>query len=192
MCQSDIFDCGVADAYLSLPICEQRTILVLSLFSGLSFFRFCQFLQHFGAFFWGCNSPHSPQNTWFLQKTWFFQNSAMGFFCPMLFWVPYMFLDMEQRVAKMGIFDFLLGTIGYMCATLGSHTSCFMLFFGHFPFCWLNVASRRGKSTLWTFFDMHFNVFVFSCSAISEKQKAAPCLIGVKLFWGWWLLPQPL
>ena len=39
----------------------------------------------------------------------------MGFFCPMLFWVPYMFLNMEQRVAKMGIFDFLLGTIGHMC-----------------------------------------------------------------------------
>ena len=38
----------------------------------------------------------------------------MGFFCPMLFWVPYMFLNMEQRVAKMGILDFLLGTIGYM------------------------------------------------------------------------------
>ena len=51
----------------------------------------------------------------FFKKHDFFQNSAMGFFCPMLFWVPYMFLNMEQRVAKMGIFDFLLGTIGYMC-----------------------------------------------------------------------------
>ena len=39
----------------------------------------------------------------------------MGFFCPKLFLVAYMFLNMEQRVAKMGIFDFLLGTIGYMC-----------------------------------------------------------------------------
>ena len=38
----------------------------------------------------------------------------MGFFCPKLFLVAYMFLNMEQRVAKMGIFDFLLGTIGYM------------------------------------------------------------------------------
>ena len=41
----------------------------------------------------------------------------MGFFCPMLFWVPYMFLNMEQRVAEMGILDFFLGTIGYMCST---------------------------------------------------------------------------
>ena len=40
----------------------------------------------------------------------------MGFFCPKLFLVVYMFLNMEQRVPKMGIFDFLLGTIGYMCA----------------------------------------------------------------------------
>ena len=40
----------------------------------------------------------------------------MGFFCPKWFLVAYMFLNMEQRVPKMGIFDFLLGTIGYMCA----------------------------------------------------------------------------
>ena len=39
----------------------------------------------------------------------------MGFFCPKLFLVAYMFLNMDQKVAKMGIFDFLLGTIGYMC-----------------------------------------------------------------------------
>ena len=38
----------------------------------------------------------------------------MGSFCPMLFWVPYMFLNIEQRVGKMGIFDFLLGIIGHM------------------------------------------------------------------------------
>ena len=37
----------------------------------------------------------------------------MGFFCPKLFLVAYMFLNMEQRVPKMGIFDFLLGAIGY-------------------------------------------------------------------------------
>ena len=43
----------------------------------------------------------------------------MGFFCPKLFLVAYMFLNMEQRVPKMGIFDFLLGTIGYMWAPIG-------------------------------------------------------------------------
>ena len=53
----------------------------------------------------------------------FFQKSAMGFFCPMLFWVPYMFLNMEQRFAKMGIFDFLLGTIGHMYSRIIHPTS---------------------------------------------------------------------
>ena len=47
----------------------------------------------------------------------------MGFFCPKLFLVAYMFLNMEQRVAKMGIFDFLLGTIGYMCQVINNHTT---------------------------------------------------------------------
>ena len=38
----------------------------------------------------------------------------MGFLCPKLFLVANMFLNMEQRVPKMGIFVFLLGTIGHI------------------------------------------------------------------------------
>ena len=51
----------------------------------------------------------------------------MGFFCPKWFLVAYMFLNMEQRVTKMGIFDFLLGTIGYVWARMETFPAEFPL-----------------------------------------------------------------